>query len=105
MVMCEGTQKVVARQELLGPGVVQQEALVRNWVVLWAGPWEVTQQAKDMLKFPLIHFPFVPNLEHRAPVGVSVITLTLRHTVGLLWTSDQSIAENVEVLVRVYCKF
>jgi hypothetical protein len=40
-----------------------------------------------------IHFPFLPNLEHRAPFGVSVITYTLRHTVGLLWTSDQPVAE------------
>jgi hypothetical protein len=40
-----------------------------------------------------IHFPFVPNLEHRAPFGVYVITHTLRHTVGLLWTSDQPVAE------------
>jgi hypothetical protein len=40
-----------------------------------------------------INFPVVPNLEHRAPFGVSVITLTIRHTVGLLWTSDQPVAE------------
>jgi hypothetical protein len=39
-----------------------------------------------------INFPFVPNLEHRAPFGVSMITHT-RHTVGLLWTSDQLVAE------------
>jgi hypothetical protein len=39
-----------------------------------------------------IHFPIVPPLEHRAPFGVSVITHT-RHTVGLLWTSDQPVAE------------
>jgi hypothetical protein len=38
-----------------------------------------------------IHFPFVPSLEHRAPFGVYVITY--RHTVGLLWTSDQPVAE------------
>jgi hypothetical protein len=36
---------------------------------------------------------FVPNLEHRAPFGVYVITHTIRHTVGLLWTSDQPVAE------------
>jgi hypothetical protein len=40
-----------------------------------------------------IHFPVVPNLEHRAPFGVSVITHAIRHTVGLLWTSDQPVAE------------
>jgi hypothetical protein len=40
-----------------------------------------------------IHFPVVPNLEHRAPLEVSVITHTIRHTVGLLWTSDQPVAE------------
>jgi hypothetical protein len=33
------------------------------------------------------------NLEHRAPFGVSVITHTIRHTVGLLWTSYQPFAE------------
>jgi hypothetical protein len=43
----------------------------------------------------LIHFPFVPNLEHRAPFGVSVITHTIRHTVGLIWTSDQPVAETL----------
>jgi hypothetical protein len=32
------------------------------------------------------------QLEHRAPFGVSVITHT-RHAVGLLWTSDQPVAE------------
>jgi hypothetical protein len=29
-----------------------------------------------------IHFPVVPNLEH-----------AIRHTVGLLWTSDQPVSE------------
>jgi hypothetical protein len=38
-------------------------------------------------------FLYVPNLEHRAPFGVSVITRTIRHTVGLLWMSDQPVAE------------
>jgi hypothetical protein len=33
------------------------------------------------------------QLEHRAPLGVSVITHAIRHTVGLLWTSDQPVAE------------
>jgi hypothetical protein len=32
------------------------------------------------------------QLEHRAPFGVYVMTHT-RHTVGLLWTSDQPVAE------------
>jgi hypothetical protein len=39
-------------------------------------------------KKQFIYFRLVPNLEHRAPFGVSVITHT-RHTVGLLWMSDQ----------------
>jgi hypothetical protein len=39
-----------------------------------------------------ISFSFFPNLEHRAPFVVSVITHILRHTVGLLWTSDQPVA-------------
>jgi hypothetical protein len=54
------------------------------------------QPPLDTYKFAIhsfIHFPFVPNLEHRAPFGVSVIIHTLRHTVGLLWTSDQLVAE------------
>jgi hypothetical protein len=42
--------------------------------------------------YSFIHVPFVPNLKHRAPFGVSVITHT-RHTVGRLWMSDQPIAE------------
>jgi hypothetical protein len=42
-----------------------------------------------------IHFPSVLNLEHRAPFRGSVITHRpmLRHTVGLLWTSDQPVTE------------
>jgi hypothetical protein len=40
-----------------------------------------------------IHFPVGSQLEHRAPFGVSVITYTIRHTVGLLWTSDQPVAK------------
>jgi hypothetical protein len=39
-----------------------------------------------------IHFPIISNLEHRARFGVSVITHTIRHMVGLLWTSDQPVA-------------
>jgi hypothetical protein len=38
-------------------------------------------------------FPVGSQLEYRAPFRVSVITHTLRHMVGLLWTSDQPIAE------------
>jgi hypothetical protein len=41
----------------------------------------------------IIHFPVVSNLEHKAPFRVSVITHTIRHTIGLLWTSDQPVAE------------
>jgi hypothetical protein len=33
------------------------------------------------------------HLEQRASFGVSVITHILRHTVGLVWTSDQPVAE------------
>jgi hypothetical protein len=33
------------------------------------------------------------HLEHRALFGVSVITRILRHTAGLLWTSDQPVLE------------
>jgi hypothetical protein len=40
-----------------------------------------------------IHFPLGSQLEHKAPFGVSVITYTIRHMVGLLWASDQPIAE------------
>jgi hypothetical protein len=38
-------------------------------------------------------FPVGSQLEHRAPFGVSVISHTIRHTVGLLWKSDQPVAE------------
>jgi hypothetical protein len=42
----------------------------------------------------LIHsFSCSSHLEHMAPFGVSVITHILRHTVGLLWFSDQPVAE------------
>jgi hypothetical protein len=42
----------------------------------------------------IIHsFPLCSQLEHGAPFGVSVITHKIRHTVGLLWTSDQPVAE------------
>jgi hypothetical protein len=40
-----------------------------------------------------IHFSLGSQLEHKAPFGVSVITHTFRLTVGLLWTSDQPVAE------------
>jgi hypothetical protein len=39
------------------------------------------------------HFSCSSQLEKRAPFGVSVITHTIRHTVGLLWTSDQHVSE------------
>jgi hypothetical protein len=35
----------------------------------------------------LLHFPVGAQLEHSDPFGVSVITHTIRHTVGLLWMS------------------
>jgi hypothetical protein len=38
-------------------------------------------------------FSCSPQLEHRAPFGVSVITHIIKQTVGLLWTSDQPVAE------------
>jgi hypothetical protein len=44
-----------------------------------------------------IHFPLGSQLEHRAPFGVSVITHTIRHTAGLLWTSDQPVAETLPI--------
>jgi hypothetical protein len=40
-----------------------------------------------------IHFRVGSQLEHRAPFRVSVITHTIRHTVGLLWMSDHPVAE------------
>jgi hypothetical protein len=51
------------------------------------------KKKKEKENIVVIHFPVVPDLEHRAPFGVSVITHTVRHTVGLLWTSDQPVAE------------
>jgi hypothetical protein len=48
-----------------------------------------------------IHFPFVPILEHRAHFGVSVITHT-RHTVGLLWTCDQPVADMFPMLRDIF---
>jgi hypothetical protein len=38
-------------------------------------------------------FPELSQLEQRAPFGVSVIIHTNRRLVGLLWTSDQPVAE------------
>jgi hypothetical protein len=47
-----------------------------------------------LLSSSIIHsFSCSSHLEHRALFGVSVITRILRHTVGLLWTSDQPVAE------------
>jgi hypothetical protein len=42
-----------------------------------------------------IHHPFSCGfqLEHRVSFGVSVITHTIRHKGGLLWMSDQPVAE------------
>jgi hypothetical protein len=48
---------------------------------------------QSLFRYSFIYFTVVPNLEHRAPFGVSVITHTVRHTVGPLWTSDQPVAE------------
>jgi hypothetical protein len=45
-----------------------------------------------IIKRSIHSFPCSPQLEHRAPFGASVITHT-RHMVGLLWTSDQPVAE------------
>jgi hypothetical protein len=39
------------------------------------------------------HFSCSSLMERRAPCGVSVIIHILRHTVGLLWTSDQPVAK------------
>jgi hypothetical protein len=50
-------------------------------------------QHSATLYFHSFIFLQVPNLEHRASFGVSLITYTIRHTVGLLWTSDQPVAE------------
>jgi hypothetical protein len=47
----------------------------------------------SLVELVFIHFPVFPNLEHRAPFGVSTITHTIRYMVGLLWTSDQPVAE------------
>jgi hypothetical protein len=45
-----------------------------------------------MFVHSFINFPVIPNLEH-GPFRVIVITHTIRHMVGLLWTSDQPVAE------------
>jgi hypothetical protein len=47
----------------------------------------------DVRNIPFIHFPVGSQLEYKAPFGVSVITHTIRHTVGLPWTIDQPVAE------------
>jgi hypothetical protein len=39
------------------------------------------------------YFPVGCQPEHRAPFVVSAITHAIRHMVGLLWTSDQPVAE------------
>jgi hypothetical protein len=44
--------------------------------------------------YSFIHsFFYSSQLEHTAPFGVSVITHTIRHMVGLPWTSDRPVAE------------
>jgi hypothetical protein len=48
---------------------------------------------RSLWPISFIHFLVGSQLEYRAPFGVSVITQTIRPTVGLLWTSYQPIAE------------
>jgi hypothetical protein len=50
-----------------------------NWPTFWLSSF--------------IHFPLGSQLEHRAHSGVSLTTHTIRHTVGLLWMSDQPVSE------------
>jgi hypothetical protein len=69
-------------------------AVLKAWH-FWIPITEIKPGIEGLTKQKLssfIHFPFVPNLEHRAPFGVSGITHT-RHPVGLLWTSDQPVTE------------
>jgi hypothetical protein len=62
--------------------------------VLWdVAPYSHVEVDRRFRGASFIHFPLGSQLEHRAPFGVSVITHTIRHTVGLLWTSDQPVAE------------
>jgi hypothetical protein len=57
-------------------------------------PYEAFRLWKDSyLKATIIHVPVGSQLEHRASFGISVITYTLRHMAGLLWMSDQPVAE------------
>jgi hypothetical protein len=67
--------------------------------VVW---WKLTDISKVLtttiikvmsIRSSLTHFPVGSQLEHRALFGDSVISHTYRHTVGLLWTSDQPVAE------------
>jgi hypothetical protein len=52
-----------------------------------------TLLSASALVYSFIHFPVGFQLEHRSPFRVSVITHALRHTVGLLWKSDQPVAD------------
>jgi hypothetical protein len=52
-----------------------------------------SEQHSVIVQMSFIYFPVVPNLEHRPPFGISVITHTIRHPVELLWMSDQPVAE------------
>jgi hypothetical protein len=50
-----------------------------------------------------VRSPLGSQLEHRAPFGVSVITHTTRHTVGLIWTSDQPDFGAYRVIFTTMC--
>jgi hypothetical protein len=66
-----------------------------NFCIQLTQPWSICNYYDTALsqKNSFIHFPFDTNLEHRAAFTVSVITHTIRQTVGLLWTNDQPVAE------------
>jgi hypothetical protein len=53
--------------------------------------WDINCEEVD--EYDILSFFCSSHLEHRAPFGVSEITHILRYTVGLLWTSDQPVAE------------
>jgi hypothetical protein len=53
----------------------------------------IMQRRKVVRLWHIRSFSCSSQLEHRARFGVSVITHTIRHTVGLLWPSDQPVAE------------
>jgi hypothetical protein len=60
-----------------------------KYIYVWLKEFECYGQ----FLYSFIHFSLVPNLEHRAPFGVSMIALVIRHAVGLLWTTHQPIQE------------